>query len=524
MRKVLPLLTLALLSAASAQEALKLPIVKSPLSLTYWQAFDGQAISAIKNSSEILAMQEFEKKTGINIDFIHPPLEGAAASERFNLMLVSRDYPDVIEVNWLGEYPGGPAKALKDGVIIPLNDLVAKYAPNFSAFMKKNPELRRQFTTDDGLIYSFPFLRIDPRQSVYWGPMIRQDWLTKLKLQQPVSIDSWYRTLKAFKTKDPNGNGKADEIPFTNGARCSSNSFCELDGAFMGAFGIANGFYRKDGKIAFGYLEPGYRNYMTTMNKWYKEGLIDPDYTSNSQQQADAKILNSIAGAYSGLGGGNLGRYNSTATLKGFLMVPVRYPAGPGGLAAHNLHPAANKIFGGQGAAISSKNKHVVETVKMLDYGYSREGSLILNFGKAGQTYNMVKGQPVYTDLILKNPKLSLAQAVAVYTRARSAPMVQDVRYTLQTFAPGQPVPNVVWAKASREYLLPPIGVDAADSSRYASIMNDVGTYIAEMQAKFIDGREPLSNLPKFQATLRSMGIDDAVKIMQRALESYNKR
>lgn len=54
--------------------------------------------------------------------------------------------------------------------------------------------------------------------------------------------------------------------------------------------------------------------------------------------------------------------------------------------------------------------------------------------------------------------------------------------------------------------------------------MNDVKTYRDEMMAKFIMGAEPLSNFDKFVSTLKSMGIDEAVKAKQAALDRYNKR
>lgn len=39
-----------------------------------------------------------------------------------------------MEWQWVKMYPGGPEKAIKDGVIIPLNDVFDMYCPN----LKKN--------------------------------------------------------------------------------------------------------------------------------------------------------------------------------------------------------------------------------------------------------------------------------------------------------------------------------------------------------------------------------------------------
>jgi len=64
----------------------------------------------------------------------------------------------------------------------------------------------------------------------------------------------------------------------------------------------------------------------------------------------------------------------------------------------------------------------------------------------------------------------------------------------------------------------------ASESGKFASIMNDVNTFKDEMFNKFIMGAEPLDNFDKYVKTIEGMGIQDAIKIQQAALERYNKR
>ena len=68
---------------------------------------------------------------------------------------------------------------------------------------------------DEGDIYCFPFIRGDNSLMVFQGPIVRKDWLDKLGIPMPETIDDWYAMLQAFRDKDPNGNGKKDEVPFT---------------------------------------------------------------------------------------------------------------------------------------------------------------------------------------------------------------------------------------------------------------------------------------------------------------------
>lgn len=62
------------------------------------------------------------------------------------------------------------------------------------------------------------------------------------------------------------------------------------------------------------------------------------------------------------------------------------------------------------------------------------------------------------------------------------------------------------------------------NNSRYASIMNDIDTYKNEMIVKFIMGAESLDKFDEYVATMKSMGIDEAIQMQQSGLERYNNR
>lgn len=498
-------------------ESIQLPIVQRPLQLTYFVGLNPNVMVSWTDYSQMTCYKELEKRTNIRIKFLHPPV--GQENEQFNLMVASGDYPDIIEGDWLS-YPGGPEKAIQDRVIIPLNDLIEKHAPNLKRILDSNPEARRQVMTDDGRIYCFPFLRLDPKILVFWGFQVRQDWLDKLGLEPPETLDEWYKVLKAFKERDPNGNGKPDELPFASAGAAGIHTF-------MNAWGMTFGFYQVDGKVKYGPAQPEYKDYLALMNKWYKEGLIDPDYVATDAKQFDAKMTGNLVGAYTGFVGSGLKRFTDLARERhpGFKLVGVPYPIGPAGK-SYNMFTEATRIFPGLGAAISTKNKHVVETVKWLDYHYSDEGHMILNFGVEGISYKLVNGYPRYTEDVTKNPKLSIGQAIAKHARASfSGPMVQDPRYFEQYMAePVQQAAISAWAKASRERILPPITPTPQESRRFASIMSEINTYVNEMFNKFVMGQESLNNFDQYIRRLKSMGLDEAVKIQQAALDRYMKR
>jgi putative aldouronate transport system substrate-binding protein len=202
----------------------------------------------------------------------------------------------------------------------------------------------------------------------------------------------------------------------------------------------------------------------------------------------------------------------------------VPYPAGASGK-SYATWPESALVYFGRGAAISSQNKHVIETVKFLDYGYSKEGGLALSFGRAGLSYTMVDGQPRYTDQVLRHPKLSVAEAIFAHARPQIGPLIQDVRYLNQFYSlPEQGEAIKTWAAASSELLLPALEVGPRDARKFSTIMVDLRTYIAEMTTRFILGREPLSNFDAYLAKLRQAGVQDAVGYMQTAYDRYRAK
>ncbi|MFS6554331.1 hypothetical protein VPJ68_02290, partial [Parabacteroides distasonis] len=107
----------------------------------------------------------------------------------------------------------------RNGILIPLNDLIAEHAPNIQALFKKYPALEAMCTSSDGNIYALAGWWGDINDYVPDYLYIRQDWLDNLGLEMPHTIDELYDVLTAFKEQDANGNGDpSDEIPLATKA------------------------------------------------------------------------------------------------------------------------------------------------------------------------------------------------------------------------------------------------------------------------------------------------------------------
>ncbi|WP_315605637.1 extracellular solute-binding protein [Paenibacillus aurantius] len=492
--------------------------VAYPAKLSYWVAMNANVAATMKSFNEMGVYQELQKRTGTVVDFQHPPV--GQHNDQFNLLLASGQLPDVIEHTWAA-VSKGPDNAIKEKKILRLNELIDAHAPNLSKILKDDPELKKQIMTDEGNIYVFPYFSKEEFQRVYNGPAIRKDWLDKLKLPVPQTIDEWEKTLTAIRDGDPNGNGKKDEVPLLLDLKVM-----DFGHAFIGAYGITSGFYQDQGKVKFGPIQPEFKEFLTVMNRWYKEGLIDKDFATMDQKLKDAKMTGNLVGAMAMNVGAGLGSYTSLMKPKypDFNLVGVPYPAlKQGGMSVGQM----NAPFIGTGAAISANAKNPEQIVKWLDYAYGPEGHLLFNYGIEGQSYTMVNGKPTLTKEITTSPtNLPVSQAIAKYSHGSfSGPYVVDKGLTEQfSPEPFQKQAIETWMKADHAKLLPSLTLTSQESSEMSSSMNDIKTYYSEMVNKFIMGMEPIDSFDKYVGTIQKMGIDKVIQTQQKALERLNKR
>lgn len=511
------------------QADISLPIVDKPITLTYWVPLSAGARAVMQNFSENIVYQELEKRTGIKMEFLHPPI--GQENEQFNLMIASGDYADLIYRNWLN-YPGGPDKAISDNVIIKLNDLIDKYAPNYKKFLESKPEIVKEITTDLGSHYVFASIMTESSdgktyeppterkllEEPWFGPIIRNDWLDELGLEAPTTVDEWYTVLKAFKEQ------KGADTPLTFQGKGNIN----MTKFVVGAYNTTLGFYPDNGKVRYGPIEPGYKEFLATFQKWYQEGLIDPDFPSNDQKTMDAKVTGGRAGAWLGAHGNYIGRIIFLMKEKGENIDPIPLP-----------YPTLNKDekprFGQKdraykphnSIAITTANKYPVESVKWLDYGYSEEGDILCNWGVEGVSHIRTGNELKFGEAITNNPEGPINQVWEKYV-LKDGPFVMDFKTRKETWIAWE-TPKIneayeIWGQAESSGNMPPVTLLPEESQTYASIMNEIQTYVDEMFLKFIMGEEPIENFDKYVEQIKKMGIDEAIQIQQAAYDRYLKR
>ncbi|MDQ8733942.1 extracellular solute-binding protein [Paenibacillus sp. LHD-38] len=454
--------------------------------------------------------EEYEKRTGIAIRHLGGvPMQ----DNKFKYLLASGNLPDIFMNNWL-QFPGGPEKAIEQGYILPLNDVIDRYAPNFKRMLEENPEIDKMVKTDSGIYYAFPFIRSEEGK-VYGGPIIRKDWLDELGLLVPTTIDEWYTTLKAFKEK------KGATAPLT----LRTLFMGERTAGFAGAFGVMGNFYVEDGKVKYGYLEPEYREYLATMSKWYREGLIDKDFAVLDLESVDKKMTSGTSGATVGWFS-YIEKYNLAAHSGD---PAARYVAAPYPTLRQGEIPKFgqldNAYAGTSSAAIKATTKNLEAAVRWLDYGYSEEGSLLNAYGIEGVTYTMKNGQPEYTDLVMANKGgLSSDLVMLQYAHQTNFPMIQrDSQLEWKFEETNQAVE--VWRKTKHEdYLLPPITPTTEEASELSALMDGIGEYVKDAELRIILGMDAIDAYEDMVKQLKRLGIDRILEIKQAAYERYVNR
>lgn len=487
-------------------------------SLTFWIVSSPDVLATETSLNDTPYAKALKEATGINVTYIHPPV--GQETEQFNLLVASQQLPDIINWNWIS-YPGGPQKAINDNVIISLNDILENgKAPNLAKIYSERPEFDKLAKLDNGTYFCFPLMRFDDILNTYIGPVLRKDWLEELGMEPPMTIDEWYNVLKAFKDK----KGATAPISFEDWTIISTN-------AFVGAYGSGRGFLLIDGKVKFGPIEPGYKEYLTLFNKWYQEGLLDPEWITQDRKAIDAKVTGSQTGAYLGTPDSWIGTYTK---LMKEVDPNVDFVGVPNPRLNKNDPPPFNQkdwsvmLDNANNAGISTACKNVDLAAKLLDFQYGEEGMTLGNYGIEGESYTLVDGKPIFTELIKENKDgLTMKQAMARYLTngLGGYPGVQlkDPVWQQRLF-PCQNLAIEAWMDGNPDWRIPPVSPTEEESSRFANIMTEVNTYVLEMHTKFIIGQEPLDNYDIFVDNLNKFGIQDAIKINQDALDRFNSR
>lgn len=495
------------------------PIADDNPTLTIWYPMEDTAAPYIDTIADNIAWAEVERRLGVNIEFIQPP--AANRAEMFQLMIASDDLPDIIQ--YQNDYVGGGVKAIEDGVFVKINDYL-HLLPDYVKRMEEDPSRVRDCMEDDGTMYWIKNI-MNRRQQSYCGMMIRGDWLEDLGLEMPTTYAELHDVLVAFKENKTGGEAPL-ELYMDGFGVCSS---------LIGGFGVnvdatTNDWFYWDSEtqqVVCSVFQDGFKKYIETMNAWYAEGLIDPNYTTNISSYGNTERIGSgKTGVYQGMFTQAGKYYANTGILEEgayFDLIPPLVENEGDVRKFGQFRPSSVNT---NGFVITTACEDIELACKLINYFYTDEGSLLANYGLEGQTfYYGEDGKPYVNDLIKANPQMNLSGA-------RFAHLIRNVgMYTYRDVEDDavdefQQKYMTVWDNTGYTDMIVKsyLSLTEDEGREFATIMGDASTYILEWANRFISGVTPLDQWDDFMNGLSGMGVDRATEIIAAAYGRYMAR
>ncbi|MBI9102760.1 MAG: extracellular solute-binding protein [Spirochaetales bacterium] len=488
------------------------PASDGPVNLNVWAVEAAEVTLDVENMANWKAVEE---ANGVNLNW--EIISTTVKDEQFNLMLASGDLPDLIAYYEGKKGYSSINKFGSEGAFLPVEDLVAEYAPHLKARILDDPKVRDVLTAADGHIYYIPMMSA---LNAARGWFIRYDWLDKVGMDVPTTTDELYDVLVAFRDRDPNGNGEKDEIPMVFRGR-GDDSFYNL-GALAYAFDADMGWVVRNGKVVYGPSEPQYKDFMAYIGKLYGEKLIDQELLTRSGNARDDLFGRNVSGAIHDW-------FASTASLNDKLAgeypgFNLRHFAPPLGTVDKPFtRIQMSTVRGDGGWTLSHTNPDPVATIKMIDFLFSPEGNLLMNFGVEGNTYTMQNGKPVYTAEITKNPEgLGFHEALVTNGLQWKVGFAQDIAYE-QQFA------NEIATEARIDYMdnyiveeFPVLSFTEEEQIVINDKFSQIRSYMLEMTALSMIGGLKADGYDDAIAEFKRLGLDDVTSIYQAAYDRKN--
>ena len=501
-------------------EPLTLPLTQESKTIKIYAKNSSNGV--LSDYGQLKAFEEASKRLGVTIEWIMPAQ--GSESDQFNLMVASGEYPDII----FWDFSTTPMKLtglMDSDIVIPMDNLIRQYAPNYLACLEKDEGMKKQALSDTGTYDAMYKLEPEPARLVTSGPTIRKDLLDKYDLQTPETIEDWHNVLSVIKENEPNVTAPVATMKGMDG---SSHILM-----FMSAYHTNVSFLNdvETGKVVYGPMTDNYKDFLSTMAQWYKEGLIDPEYMTTDYKTAMGNIASgkSIAGFM--MVGGMIGNItqNVRPANPDFELIGTPWPVLKKGEQQYTVNPEANIRVGGMAGAITKDCKDPVLAVKLMDYFYSEEGATLLNWGIDGESYTEVDGKKVFTDAVLNDPNgKTVAEAIQQWAQPLQGftkPMDYEAWKQITLVLPEQIAANKTWADGSTDMILPNLELPSDKNSDFTKIMNDVTTYMNEMSMQFITGQVSVEDgWDSYVQTLKDMKVETACAYKQEAWDAFNNR
>jgi len=465
---------------------------------------------------EMSTWQALEEITNIHIEW------DRIEDEQLELYFAAGDLPDFfmagLDNKKLFQY------GVEGGLFYDLTEFINKYMPNLSKAFEKYPTAKKIVTQINGEIYTLP--RIVKSSTAAAARMhYRKDYVEKVGLGIPTTVDEFYNVAKAIKDSGLTG-GYAPIVSAYNFFTLHTEPF------LFAAFGDSVDVDFSDdgsGKVVYNRMSEQYKRYLKYMNKLYKEGILDNEYLTIDSATAEAR-MKAGQGAFS-VNGTTL---NESDFPDGIIHLDVLAPLTSEYTDKKKI--IAYDYYSTKGGAISKKSKYPEELCRMFDIWFAPE-EVVEGSGLYCESfvYGIYGKEWVYTD----ETKTTFEQIIpdwwdssSNYYLYKYSRWEHDFGLFDNMMVGGQGnnlarqlgyiKNNIPYAVEGFPAALLKFTID--EQSVITSKYQDIQSYVMEMRSKYIAGIESIDDTwDTYCETLRQMGIDDVIAAYQSAYERWNK-
>lgn len=324
-----------------------------------------------------------EEKTGVTLQVQTP---SGKLTDSLNLTIASNNLPDLMSM---------PSRRDSDrfgqqGALVNILEHLDSM-PNLKKWIEKYPDEAKSMLAADGKMYMFPNQGFGETNRMIW--LYREDIFKKHGLTQPKTYDELYQVLKKLKEAYPDSyplSLRFGQIPDEMYANMTTNYGTAADAYYD--------FDKKEWR--YGPIEDNYKAMVAMWDKFYKEGLVPPDFLSIQTKQWQDTM--STDKSFITIDYISRVDFFNNAMKKEKPEYNMQFMAPPAGLpGGKQLNPYFHYLDGGLTVASTSKN--IKDVMKFMDFFYTEDGRTLTSWGKEGESYVVENGQkkfkPEYSDV-----------------------------------------------------------------------------------------------------------------------------
>lgn len=479
---------------------LKLPIVDKPTTLTWMLPSNSSNIK-----EDTLIVKELEKRTGIKVQF--QTYSPQTYQDKLKVIVASGKLPDIFG----GLKPAELKKIGKQKGVVAINEH-ADMLPNFKKlYMEENNWVVKSFGDENGKLYTWPIYNLN--RDVNHGFLYRKDVFDKLGIKEWTNTEEFYQALKKVKEAYPNS------YPY------ASKGLAYIFRDWSYGWGIGNGDYypayydEKDGTWKYASVQPAHKDMLDFMKKLYNEGLLDPEFLTDTQDSWTTKMTTGKSFVtWDWIGRLDL-FYNQIKGQNPEYNLRYANPIGPTG----NVRTLP-KVSDFSVAVANNKNKDAA--LKLLDYLSSPSGSELMTIGVEGVNFKWGDDKrPVYpqlTDLPLIDIGVLEDRYGMWLEGAYLRPDRRSVYYKLSEKE--QEAQDKIMKTNKREPADPILNFTDEEISVLAELQTSLQKSAEEFNAKYIlDKKYGDAQWEDWKKTIAKNGLDQYMKVYNDAQKRYDK-